>query len=95
MNPDDPCKRDLFIAGKLKRTLSAILKEEENSMYYLIEQTLRPVSEEEYRKSRKARVVVLNKKEWEKQKKELFGSIPKRLLHTIFISIFVTLTTQT
>ncbi|MBO4919788.1 MAG: hypothetical protein J5365_06485, partial [Erysipelotrichaceae bacterium] len=40
-------------------------------MYYLIEQTLRPVSEEEYRKSRKARVTVLNRKEWEKKKKDL------------------------
>ena len=40
-------------------------------MYYLIEQTLRPVTEEEYRKSRKARVAVLNKEEWEKEKKDL------------------------
>ncbi|MBO4918702.1 MAG: hypothetical protein J5365_00950 [Erysipelotrichaceae bacterium] len=40
-------------------------------MYYLIEQTLRPVSEEEYKKSRKARVAVLNRTEWEKKKKDL------------------------
>ena len=50
-------------------------------MYYLIEQTLRPISEEEYKKSRKARVVVLNKEEWEKQKKDLpfTGEIDREL----------------
>ena len=50
-------------------------------MYYLIEQTLRPVSEEEYKKSRKARVTVLNRKEWEKKKKDLpfTGEIDREL----------------
>ena len=43
-------------------------------MYYLIEQTLKPVTEEEFRKSRKARVVVVNRKEWEKEKKELIST---------------------
>ena len=40
-------------------------------MYYLIEQTLSPVTKAEYRKSRKARVAVLSRKEWEKEKKDL------------------------
>ncbi|MBQ2657636.1 MAG: hypothetical protein IJF87_03575 [Erysipelotrichaceae bacterium] len=40
-------------------------------MYYLIEQTLTPVTKAEYRKSRKARVAVLSRKEWEKEKKDL------------------------
>ena len=39
-------------------------------MYYLIEQTLKPVTKEEYRKSRKIRIAVLNGKEWAKEKKD-------------------------
>ncbi|MBQ6478494.1 MAG: hypothetical protein IJI44_03905 [Erysipelotrichaceae bacterium] len=39
-------------------------------MYYLIEETLKQVTEEEYKKSRKVRVAVLDRKEWEKVKNE-------------------------
>ncbi len=40
-------------------------------MYYLIEQTLKQATEEEYRKSRKIRIAILNGKEWIKEKKNL------------------------
>ena len=40
-------------------------------MYYLIEQTLKPVTKEEYRKSRKIRIAVINGKEWAKEKKDV------------------------
>ena len=40
-------------------------------MYYLIEQTLKEATKTEFKKSRKQYVAVLNRKEWEKEKKDL------------------------